>query len=541
MRRVVCTILFFCCSWWASRSLQAQSYAAYIPDRGQLFVFPNDTVSIFSPMINHGSLGTQSGAVVNFAGTAWINSPQASLPDESIDGHSGQGGLFRFLPPLSGGQQTIEGGFSLATDQGPAFPNLSIANQQGVSLGDLGDLHVRHELRFERGRLYLNGWNLLVGDGDAGNITGYDNQRYVVTDTSVFGGMLYRDRIQPSDSAVAFPIGTDAYSYSPGAVMLTRGSGRMGMRVFNHVYTHAIRGSVNDLDYVRKTWYIQASNADMQYHVLLQHQQSDEGPRFAAYRDSSYVSLYNPTKGLWDVDSISLGRVFGGQIAYGNIRLSDSYMNLRQQLHAPNLNNSTASGQYLSVSTLIYSGDVCPSVHYNDLLAVRTSPDYVELFWHSVGERNMAYYVVQRQIQGEANFQDIDTIKSQAAGGFSSSMLYYHLNDYNPTDQWSYYRLKMVGLSGCIRYTSIMKVPWAIQILITPNPNNGQFAVHLRNVKHPIRMLLINVPGEVLKQWTITRDQDIQVQQLSDATYFIEFYDARDNSYIGQQKIVVIH
>lgn len=527
------------------RAMQAwsQSYATYVPDKGQLFVFPDDTVAIFSPMINHGSLGTMPGAVVNFAGTSWTNSMQASLPDGSADGHSGQGGLFRFLPPAGGGRQTIFGGYALTTGQGPAFPNLSIANPQGVQLGDLGDLHVRHVLNFETGRLYLNGWNLLVGDGDAGLITGYDNQRYVVTDTGAIGGLLYRDRLRPTDSAVAFPIGTDAYSYAPAAVMLNAGSGRIGMRVFNHVYAHAIRDSINDLDYVKKTWYLQSSSPGLQYNVLLQHQESDEGPRFSAYRDSSYVSLYDPVKSQWDIDRSSVGRLYGGQIAYGGIRLTGHYMNLRQELStsAPNPGNPTAGGQYLSVSTLIYSGDVCPSVHYNDLLAVRTSPDYVELFWHSYGERNMAYYVVQRQIQGEADFQDIDTIQSQAPGGFSMNMLYYHLDDYNPTDQWTYYRVKMVGLSGCIRYTSVMKVPWAIQIIITPNPNNGHFTVHLRNVKHPVRMQLVNVPGQVLKQWVVAQDQDIQVQQLSDATYFVEFYDARDNSYLGMQKVVVIH
>jgi len=132
-----------------SNLLHAQSLAVYVPDRAQLFVFPNDTVSIFSSMINHGSLGSTSGAVVNFLGAQWINSQQASLPDESADGQSGQGGLFRFLPPAGGGRQTIYGGYSLTTGQGPAFPNLSIANPRGVQLGDLGDLHVSHVLNFE--------------------------------------------------------------------------------------------------------------------------------------------------------------------------------------------------------------------------------------------------------------------------------------------------------------------------------------------------------------------------------------------------------
>ncbi|WP_157853693.1 T9SS type A sorting domain-containing protein [Thermoflavifilum aggregans] len=360
----------------------------------------------------------------------------------------------------------------------------------------------------------------------------------MVTDTTVFGGLLYRDRLTPADSSVVFPIGTDDQSYSPAALMLSSGTGRIGMRVFNHVYAHAIRDSINDLDYVKKTWYVQSSNPGVQYNVLLQHQEEDEGPRFSAWRDSSYVSLYDPVQGKWDIDHTSVGRVFEGQIDYANVRLAGHYMNLRQHLQMP---DSAGSARYLSVSTLIYSGDVCPSVHYNDLLAVRTSPDYVELFWHSYGERNMAYYVIQRQIDGQPDFVDIDTVQSQAPGGFSTQMLYYHLSDYNPTDQWSYYRVKMVGLTGCIRYTDVMRVPWAAQITITPNPNNGQFTVRLRNVKHPVRMLLVTVWGQTLQQWTVTQDQDIQVQQLNDAIYFVEFYDARDNRYMGQQKVVVIH
>lgn len=501
----------------------AQSETAYIPSDAELFVFPGDTLALFGDIINNGSFGSLPGSVINFSGKNWINQNSATLPDESADGLSGKGGVFRFLngnkqSPYSG-IQYLSGGYQFNTQSGASFPNISIANVKGVYLADLNDLSIRNNLNFESGHLYLNGWNLQMGIKDPGTVTGFNEERYIVTGSSIAGGYLYRSKIPASDTALIFPTGADDGSYSPAAIAFHNGPVTAGLRAFNHVYTQANTGAVSDPDYVMKTWDLKMDSPGSTYDVALQHDVADEGARFTPYRDSSYISLFDLQSGQWDLGA-PIGNIQQGLLTTGTVQ-PGTYMNTR-------LNNVYAGpDQYMTVSTLEYSSNACPSANFTRLIASRYNTRYVQLFWNTLHEFNVLKYVVQRRLENETGFRDIDTLDSKSNPNVINNVLYYYLSDDNLTDDWSYYRLKIIGVNGCTRYSDVLKVPWDIRITVSPNPNYGDFAIHIFGVKHRVMMRFVDEWGRVLGTKLIDQDAVIPIHYLAQAYYFLEFVDTR--------------
>jgi len=153
----------------------------YVPKKGKVY-FSGDTATIFSNVINHGKLGVDKKAVVNFKGKKWENDPQSLITDEGNGGEdaSGTGGVVRFN---GAGSQQIDGGYNAVTKSGPAFAHVDIQNAAGVTLTG-STTKVRSNLQLSQGLLYLQDNTLVIGDGSPGSITGYDSIRYIVTGSS---------------------------------------------------------------------------------------------------------------------------------------------------------------------------------------------------------------------------------------------------------------------------------------------------------------------------------------------------------------------
>jgi hypothetical protein len=513
--------------WVTTTSAQQ---AVYISGSAQVFSHPKDTVSIFGDVINDGSFGTSHGSVVNFLGNSWQNTPVAQLPGEGAVPDT-QGGLFRFM---GGKNQLLAGGYNFTGKTGPSFPNLSIENQSEVALADLNDLHVRGILSFKKGHLLLNGWNAIVGD----SVAGYSRDGFVVTGSEIGGGSLYLQA--PSSSRrMVFPVGTATDSYSPLALSRTRAySGPVGARVFDQVYASVTSGAAIDSDFVRKTWRVAAAQGSPQTTVWLQHQQSQEGPRFSPFRDSSYVSLYRRDSGLWDLDPLPHGLESPGTLTTGRPR-NNTYVNDR--IFPEGLpHEGPDSINWLSVSTVGFSNIVCPLADFKLWAAQRYNHKWVQLFWRTLRELNMARYELQRRRDTGSTFQTIATFPSKSLNGFSDHLLYYYYADDDIYDGWTYYRLKMVSPSGCIVYTNIQEINYGIDVEVWPNPSPGESHVRVQGIQHPIIMQLVDTWGQVLRRYTINQDGVIDIRNLSDAAYFLVFYDPKkNNKQITTVKLIV--
>ena len=502
----------------------------YIPPSANVFSHPSDSISIFGNVINQGNFGTASGSVINFYGSNWQNEPLSLLPgNNAVPGSAG--GLFRFLGTK---QQNLGGGFNLTGETGPSFPNISIENPAGVWLEDLNDLHIRGKLHLKSGYLYLNGWNAQVDD----SITGYSQKSFVVTGQDIGGGSLYLTA-PPSSNLVQFPIGTDPSSYSPMALKAPESlDGFIGARVFDHVFQKAINGDIKDSDYVMKTFQLTKAQGVKETTVLIQHNEADEGIRFGPYRDSSYISLFS--QGYWDFDTLKHSFTSPGNITTAKPE-RNTHMNDR--LFPEGLpNEGVDSVNWLSVSTTGFSNYVCPLADFKLWVAQRYNYQWVQLFWRTTRELNVETYEVQRRRDTGTAFQTIATQTSKGINGFSDHLLYYYYADDDTYDGWTYYRLKMTSVSGCVVYTAVREVPWGIGIDVWPNPSPGETHIRVLGIKHPIDMQVVDTWGQVLYRYTINNDAVIDLSHLAAAPYFLVFYDPKNhNRQIKTVKLIIQH
>jgi hypothetical protein len=511
----------------AAGQVSAQN-SVYLAGNADLAVHPGDTVSIFGNVVNNGRFGSLNGSVVQFFGNTWQNGVSALLPDESfygLDTTLGMGGVFRFLPGIT--SQNIAGGYSVTDATGPSFPSLSVSNGKGVFLlrPGGGDLKVRHTLYMENGFLFLNGSNLVVGNGAPGTISGYSNQRFVVTGAMPAGGSLYRESLTSAGGLVVFPIGTDADSYSPVALQNHAALPQtFRARVFDSVYSDATSGETNPESVVLKTWNIgQGNPSPADVSVWLQHDVQDEGALFPLYRDSSYISLFEGGAG-WDSTGPK-GVLNPGTLTTG-APLPNSYLNVRD------FSGVLLSDAYLSVA------DMSPSTAQLQFQAHRETIRLVRTSWHTQFEHDILRYELQRRRLDEDSFYTVAFVPTQTPGGNSALPEWYYQDDDNYYGDITYYRLRIVGRDGGIHYSVVRLVPPMVAIVCAPNPNFGTFTVNVFGAGHPVSMDLYDMVGHRLGVYTINGNATISVPQLPAATYVLVFYDGRGR--LSTQRIIIL-
>jgi hypothetical protein len=510
MKYLIAILIFFA----GFRAFAQQS--AYIPPAGQVWNFGN--TALFGNMQQEGTLGSNPNTLFYFLGKRWVNGSAASLPDESAGGISGAGGTFRFSSnnTLYGntGQQSVFGAYSVAGNTGASFPNLEVSNAAGLLLEDLSDLKIRNTLNFNSGHIFLNGWNLSVGQNSPGTITGYSDQRFVVTGTGAAGGFLYREGLTTASGRVVFPVGTSVGNYAPAAIATQGAPDDFKVRVFDNIYQNAVTGSLLQDTFIYKTWNIgHTQTGKAQTDVILQHMNAAEMPVYEANRDSSYIIQY--TGSAWD-------RL--PQLPYlpQTGSLTTQPMGAGATMHLRSFPAGLASDEYFSKT--IGFPVLQPPANFILFNAWRISIDQVRLEWATSREVNNAWFEIERRFEGDTGFTRIARVPTKARGGYSNTRLDYTYLDNNNYDGWTYYRIKAVSRTGQYIYTEIRAVPPLIQIDVYPNPNMGQFHVRIRGIRSPLVMQLMNTWGQVLRQYDIQGDGDVEVREVPAAMYFLVLY-----------------
>ncbi|HWV66510.1 T9SS type A sorting domain-containing protein [Chitinophaga sp.] len=488
--------------------LSAQQ-GVYIPAGATVWLSGNTNVGIFADMTNNGILGSNPNATFYILSRLWTNGNGATLPDESADGTSGKGGTFLFS---GAGQQRVYGAYSFISGTGTSFPNLQLNNPAGLVLEDFSDLKIRNNLHFASGRIYLNGWNLQVGDKTPGSITGYNDYRYVVTGKGVAGGLLYRAAITNADGKVVYPIGTDDYNYSPAAVLITGAKDMIGARVYDSVFTVAAGGTAYADSFVNKSWNIRrADNSGGEVDVILQHMDVSELPAYATSRDSSFITRF--VSGVWDAVPAITTQPLPGTLATTAIT-QPATMHLR---HFDGLGAS----EYFAKTALI--GSAKPAM-FLSFEAFRTAPLLIQLDWTTSREIYNATFEIERRYERQEQFVKIGVLPTKAINGNSSVPLSYTFPDVNDYDDWTYYRIKAVGRNGKVTYSDVRAVPPFVQIKVFPNPNNGNFRVTIRGIRGEMLMQLHDTWSQVMRQYVVKRDADVSISDLPSGVYFIVIY-----------------
>jgi hypothetical protein len=304
---------------------QAQTVnRVYIFPGASLVAHPNSNLNIFSDISHSGSLTSYTSSFINFYGGVWQNNNGSRLPDESVRGIDGTGGIFTFSDLLQNAQRIN----NINAQPFNGFPNLRLDNSLNV-LSDIGNLHVNNNLDFRKGHLVLNGFDVNVGRPGTGIITGHSHTNFVVTGTKMTGGSLVRNTTA-SSPALDFPVGTAIGSYTPLSIKYTGLPQVIKFRVADSLYNKP-----NFPEYLNKTWIMNTSNADPSATVelTLQHNAADEASRYLSKRTDAYITRYDTRMtGLWDVLPPMATSTPG--IITDRAAIFDAYMNTRLNITA---------------------------------------------------------------------------------------------------------------------------------------------------------------------------------------------------------------
>jgi gliding motility-associated-like protein len=299
---ITCLLIGSLCSDVAHAKID--TLGLYVAPGGVMYLNNNAQIGVKINVINEGALGTKPGSILQMEGTIWRNTGTASFPDESgVNSFSGVGGVIRFA---GNGQQYLTGGASIVGKTGPFIPHVTVANTSNLFLYQ-GDAMIRGSLTFERGILWLNDNNLLMGMNDPGTIAGYNENSFIATGNTVKGGYLYRSKISSATGAVVFPIGPQFGSYAPFSIMYnTNAPQDLHARSFDNVYRNAFAGPTGNPASLQQTWNIgQENTTAVPFLIAMQHTIQREGAAFTAHRSDSYISEYDFTKRAWDTVAVT--------------------------------------------------------------------------------------------------------------------------------------------------------------------------------------------------------------------------------------------
>lgn len=457
-------------------------------------IFSADTVAVFGDMVNEGSILSISGSVVNFYGLRWRNSSSASILDESSDGFSATGGLFRFMQTNPALYQYISGGFSAATGQGPSFPNISVENSPGVFLDDLSDLKIVNTLDLQNGYVFLNGWNLVIGHHNPGTLLHYSAQHFIVTGSSFGGGALYRNQVAATDKTVVFPIGTLPSSYTPVALENQGATADIRTGVSDSVRKNLTTGENLVLTSVNKTWMVTASQPDATLNLHLVFDHSDEGPAYEANRNTAYLARFADT--AWDVANIRStplppGRNYTtGPPDQQKLSVTRAFQHLRTTNYFTSLVAETVNSPNRTV------------LDFFSAARSNVDEDSVLLHWITGREYFCSGFAIERKFATTQHFDSIGFVPGKSPGGISFYPVGYDAADAPNYDGFIFYRLKVIMTDGTFFYSPIRLVKAKNvrgDITVWPNPvRGGIIHIYYGANQHIKALSLIDVPGHRL-------------------------------------------
>lgn len=187
----------------------------------------------------------------------------------------------------------------------------------------------------------------------------------------------------------------------------------------------------------------------------------------------------------------------------------------------------TKRGCYDKVVFIPNSCGLLP-VNFKSFTASRSNSTNVSVKWETATEQNAAGFAVERNIRG--TWEQVAYIPSQAAGGNSSSVLTYQLNDLNAAKGISQYRIRQEDLDGAAKLSDIRSVRGEGQkgsTIVYPNPtDNGKVNIVFEGGEITKRNISVqDMSGRIVKQWNNYSNNNIQIENLSPGFYTVRIVD----------------
>jgi hypothetical protein len=319
---------------------------------------------------------------------------------------------------------SITSSFEMPSDLN-TLVNLLIDNTNGVILS--GNTTVNGLLTLNAGKLTIPvGLTLDIASGNQISGTGFDNNKHIVTQTNLSGGIGYL-RTGDFNDGRQFPIGNGTY-YLPVS-LFSSGTNNFNLAVFQGATKNGQPDGIpfgSKVNMVDAIWLINRNNGSAATDITLSWVDPLEGANIATLAGSSLaISRYDGS--IWD-NAVGVN--------------GDNVLNV---VTRNDVNDFSPFG-------ITFLDEPLP-VKFGNISAAR-SGQLVNVQWEAFNEENLAFYEIQKSYTGNA-FSKASLIQSEVD---SRSSFTYTWTDEKPGTGAVFYRIKAVDQNGKFQYSPIVKV-----------------------------------------------------------------------------------
>jgi len=176
------------------------------------------------------------------------------------------------------------------------------------------------------------------------------------------------------------------------------------------------------------------------------------------------------------------------------------------------------NGQNISFDDVIIQGDDFLPIELGAFTATPAN-EGIELNWTTLTEQDNDYMAVERSRDGQ-HFTEIGRVDGV---GNSYQEQQYTFTDRSPATD-NYYRLRQVDTDGTVTYHRIVYQAFqgiVAELKAWPNPVSNQ--LYLQAAGEQAKITLLDMNGQVLRQWTqqLSSDLPVDVQSLAAGSYLL--------------------
>ena len=148
-----------------------------------------------------------------------------------------------------------------------------------------------------------------------------------------------------------------------------------------------------------------------------------------------------------------------------------------------------------------------------------------KLEWGTAAELNSAYFVVERNTNGEG-FKSLDTIN---AAGNSSVNQHYTYTDATTMEGNIQYRLKQVDIDGRFDYSQVITLRIATVdksgFTLFPNPATSSVKISIKDSRNTTSLLIYDINGRLLQQQSVNNNSLVNIDKLKQGIYYFVLQD----------------
>lgn len=160
-----------------------------------------------------------------------------------------------------------------------------------------------------------------------------------------------------------------------------------------------------------------------------------------------------------------------------------------------------------------------------EFYAQRLSPSLVHLQWQTLTEINNKGFYIERKLENETDFSNLDFVESKADQGNSQTVLKYDYKDINSFTGSSYYRIKQEDIDGKNSY-SLIRVIYGEQsnqlsLQVWPVPSKGYVHIQLIGGNRTNEIAILDAQGKVVKSIIADNQIPYRLDGLQPGVYFV--------------------